>query len=633
MYRLTKALLVVSLLFIDRQLDNDILAQRNTFKQNYDYIVVGAGSAGSVVASRLTENPEISVLLIEAGGAAPVVSDMPAMTPKLWGSDIDWQIPITPQKHSHRAFSGQSAKLSQGKVMGGSGTINAMAYVRGFVKDYDDWELEYGVKGWNWSKVLPYFKRSENNTNHLLNRKYHGYNGPIHVVSIDKPRPINKLTMSAAQELGYNVIDLNDPNTEEGVAIQQMTMKDGSRFSSAKAYLWPAKDRPNLHIMAKSLVTKINFDNNRRAISVNIFRNKDKHMKYIRARNEIIVCAGAIHTPKLLMLSGIGPKDHLIDHQIPVVSDLPVGDNFHDTPGTVGVHFTVNQSLQSPDLSESDVSNYFLEGKGRLTHYEKTSIRLKTSAAIDNRPDIQIFGETGSWADFPDADSAAKALNIKPKIWNQYYRPYSGQSTITFTLLLNRPLSRGTIRLKSDNFNDNPIVNPNYYDNKHDIQSMVEGIKIAWSLGHTKVFRDLLDVKPFISPLPGCPAITDKVNKFNGKHLIPDKYLECMAKTLTISFTHLAGTCRMGADLTSDMPECLAPRYILAYPKSSADTDPTAVVTNRLKVRNVSGLRIVDSSVAPQVPSGAFYSPVLMIADRGSDIIIEDYNNLKSLSK
>ncbi|XP_054157434.1 glucose dehydrogenase [FAD, quinone]-like, partial [Oppia nitens] len=604
MYSLTKTLLAISLLVINRQRDNDLLVQRNTFQHNYDYIVVGAGSAGSVVASRLTENPDISVLLVEAGGAAPVVSDMPAMTPTLWGSDIDWRIPITPQKHSHRAFTGQSAKLSQGKVIGGSSIINAMAYARGFVKDYDDWELEFGANGWNWTQVLPYFKRSENNTNHSLNRKYHGFDGLLSVTSIDEPRPINKLTISAAQELGYNVIDFNDPNTEEGVAIQQMTLKDGSRFSSAKAFLWPARDRPNLHIMAKSLVTKINFDDNRRAISVDILSNENKHLK-ISARHEIIVCAGALNTPKLLMLSGIGFKQHLIDHQIPVVSDLPVGDNFHDTPVTFGVHFRVNQSLQSPDLLQSDVSDYFLKGKGRLTQFEKAAIRMKTSAAIDDRPDMQIFVETGSWANFPDADSAAKALNIKPEIWNQYYRPYSGQSTITFILLLNRPLSRGTVRLKSNDFYDNPIVNPNYYDNKQDIQSMVEGIKIAWNLGHTKLFRDSLDAKPFVSPLPGCPAITDSVNKTDGKHLMPNnEYFECLAKTLTITYTHLAGTCRMGAD-----------------------TDPAAVVTNRLKVRNVTGLRVVDSSVAPQVPSGAFYSSVLMIADRGSDLILEDYNN------
>ncbi|CAG2169708.1 unnamed protein product [Oppiella nova] len=225
MYSLAKTLLTVSLIVIDRQRDHDLLASRTTFDVQYDYVVVGAGSAGSVVAARLTENPHITVLLIEAGGAATVVSDMPAMTKSLWGSHMDWKFPISRQPNAYRGYQGNYGTLSQGMVIGGSSTINAMAYARGLPQDFDDWEMEFGLKGWNWSQVLPYFKRSEQNRDHTLSDRYHGFDGHLSVETIANPRLIHRTAIKAAQQLGYNEIDLNDPESSTGAAVQQMTIR------------------------------------------------------------------------------------------------------------------------------------------------------------------------------------------------------------------------------------------------------------------------------------------------------------------------------------------------------------------------------------------------------------------------
>ncbi|CAG2111790.1 unnamed protein product, partial [Medioppia subpectinata] len=590
---------------IERQREHNLLVGRKSFESQYDYIVVGAGSAGSVVAARLTQNADINVLLIEAGGPESVVSDMPAMTTSLWGSHMDWSIAIAAQANSYRAYQGYYGRLSQGKVIGGSSTINALAYARGLPQDYDDWDQVFGAKGWNWSEVLPHFKRSEDNSDHKLSDKYHGFDGQLTVESIDNPRLIHRTMMSATRELGYDEIDMNDPtNAGPGAAIQQRTVsvtKDGSRCSSATAFLRPVIDRPNLHIMANTLVTKINFDDNRTAVSVDIYR--DGQHSTVKANQEIIVSAGAVNTPKLLMLSGVGPGAHLKSLGIPVVADLPVGDNLHDNPIAFGIHFTLNTSKESAEVLESDVSEYFLEGKGRLSRFEKSVLRMRTSAAADQRPDVQIFADTGSLADIPDAQSAHQSLNLKPDVWHEFYWPFAGRSTVTFVPLLSRPLSRGTVRLASARFADQPVVDPNYYDNPRDIRSMVEGMKVGWSLGQTQAFVRTFDAKPFHIPVPGCQSHwPSESSLFEATFTPSDVYFECVAKTLTNSYTHLSGTCRMGAE-----------------------SDPKAVVDPRLRVVGVGRLRVVDASVAPQSPSGALYAGALMIAEMGSQFILNDY--------
>jgi len=377
------------------------------------------------------------------------------------------------------------------------------------------------------------------------------------------------------------------------------------RCSSAKAFLKPAKNRTNLHILANAMVTKINFDDNKRAVSVSII--KSNKQTTVRARKEIILSAGAINSAKLLMLSGIGPKSHLNEFNIPVIADLPVGHNFHDNPVTFGVHFTVNTTKKSTELLQRDVTEFFLNGTGPLSQFEKSVLRLSTNISIDKSwPDIQIFVDTGSLADFPNSEVAEKALNLKQDIWQKFYGPYSGQSTITFIPLLNRPQSRGRIKLKSNDISDDPIVDPNYFSDDNDLKSIVEGIKIALRLGQTKPFTDTFEAKPFATQLPNCKSFS---LSSKTPYLPSDQYLECMAKTLTNTFAHAAGSCRMG--------------FI---------NDTQSVVSSQLKVHGIRGLRVIDASVVPQSTSGALYATALMIGERGAQFVLKDYQISESLS-
>ncbi len=347
------------------------------------------------------------------------------------------------------------------------------------------------------------------------------------------------------------------------------------------------------------MVTKINFDNNKKAVSVSILKSGKETI--VKARKEIVLSAGAINSAKLLMLSGVGPKDHLNELNIPVMVDLPVGHNFHDNPITFGVHFTVNSTKKSPEILQKDITEFFLNGSGSLTQFEKSVLRLSTNYAVNNSwPDIQIFVDTGSLADFKSPEIAEKVLNIKQDIWQQFYRPYSGQSTITFIPLLSRPQSRGKIRLKSKNFSDDPIVDPNYFSNKIDLKILVEGMKIAYNLGQTKPFTDTFGAKPFQTQVPNCPS--NSLSSSSLPYIPSDEYLECVAKTLTNTYTHAAGSVRMGSI-----------------------SDKQSVVSSELKIHGIHGLRVIDASVVPQSTSGALYATALMIGERGVQFVLNDY--------
>jgi choline dehydrogenase-like flavoprotein len=397
------------------------------------------------------------------------------------------------------------------------------------------------------------------------------------------------------------------------------------------------------------LATKINFDNNKRAVSVTIL--KSGKVFTVKAQKEIILSAGAINSAKLLMLSGIGPKDHLKELNIPLVVDLPVGHNFHDQPMTFGVHFTINETQKSNELLQKDITEFFLNGTGVLAQFEKAVLRTSTKYETNKSwPDIQVFANPGSFADFQTAESAENALNIKQNIWQKFYKPYSGQSTISFVSLLSRPQSRGRIKLKSNNIRDDPIIDPNYFSNSIDLKTLVEGMKLGYILGQTKAFVDTFRAKPFRTQVPNCPSIS--FNSYSSFSLpsyssfypssassssssysysssyfysssysfssssssysshsssssapfIPsDEYLECVAKTLTNTFNHAAGTARMGSK-----------------------NDKKAVVSSELKVHGIHGLRVIDASVCPQATSGGLYATVLAIAEKGVHYILND---------
>ncbi|KAG8174745.1 hypothetical protein JTE90_012066 [Oedothorax gibbosus] len=314
----------------------------NTFKDEYDFIVVGGGSAGAVVASRLSEYTCVRVLLLEAGKSPPLLNDVPVLARNFWFTDIDWQYKTVPQKYCGDGLVNKQVLWPSGKGLGGSSLLNGMMYVRGNHKNYDDW-AKVGAKGWNYSEVLPYFKKLEDNKDY--NNEYHGVGGPV---TVHKPRyaaEVKESLLETSKLFGYEVLDSNGA-TQTGYYDHQANHRNGQRCSTAKAYLVPAEDRENLDIVTHAFVKKVVIENHQ-AVGVEFDHGGSSHT--VRAKREVIMSAGAVNSAQLLMLSGIGPKEHLQKLNIKVVEDLPVGDNFQDhnaTPIPIAVDSSVKTILQ-----------------------------------------------------------------------------------------------------------------------------------------------------------------------------------------------------------------------------------------------------------------------------------------------
>ncbi|CAG2179302.1 unnamed protein product, partial [Oppiella nova] len=369
-------LITVSILILQRQLSHNQLNKRNSWYDSYDYIVVGAGSAGAVVANRLTENPNINVLLLEAGGPQTLTTDIPVTWIGLLGSDIDWGYQTVPQQNYAMANNGR-VPLSRGRVIGGSSSINAMIYNRGNRRSYDDWAYTYGAKGWSFDEVLPYFMKSENNSDMRVvskNPGYHGTKGPVGISSDLNPQPIFQLYLKAMNELGFETIDVNGPKQVGTTIIQNfIDSNTGLRSSTGNAYIDPNPHPNNLHILTNAFVTKILFyDNpyNLRATGVQFDKNSKTYQ--VMAKKEIIISGGTINSPQLLMLSGIGPKDHLNQFGIPLKADLPVGDHLQDHPYVGPITPIIRNNVPinpMPELSITQLDQLLTNRSGPLSRF------------------------------------------------------------------------------------------------------------------------------------------------------------------------------------------------------------------------------------------------------------------------
>ncbi|GFQ90768.1 glucose dehydrogenase [Trichonephila clavata] len=308
----------------------------STFDSEYDYVIVGAGSAGSVVASRLSEDPCVKVLLLEAGGKTDPITEIPAAAFLLQHTEMDWEYLTVPQKRGAQGFKNNQLPYPRGKGLGGTSLLNFFMYVRGNRKDYDTWAAE-GATGWSWKEVFPYFLKSENNTDpDIANNGYHGTGGLLTVSSAQYNSTLMSAFAEAAAEMGYKYRDING-ESQTGFSNPQGTIRDGRRESTAKAFLIPAQDRKNLHIVNNAFVNKILINNKREAYGVEFVINGKVYT--VKTRKEVIVSGGAFNSPQILMLSGIGPKKHLQAHGIPVIADLPVGNNLQDHVGTTSLNF------------------------------------------------------------------------------------------------------------------------------------------------------------------------------------------------------------------------------------------------------------------------------------------------------
>ncbi|XP_037933196.1 glucose dehydrogenase [FAD, quinone]-like [Teleopsis dalmanni] len=565
------------------------------FYPEYDFIIIGGGSAGAVVANRLTEIRKWKVLLIEAGPDENEISDVPSLAAYLQLSKLDWQYKTEPSNKACLGMVNNRCNWPRGKVLGGSSVLNYMLYVRGNRYDYDHWE-SLGNPGWGYDNVLHYFKKSEDNRNpYLAKNQYHGRGGLLTVQESPWHSPLVAAFVEAGTEIGYENRDINGEK-QAGFMIAQGTIRRGSRCSTAKAFLRPIRLRKNFHLSMNSHVTKIHIEpDTMRAKSVEFVKN-GKVIR-IKARREIILSAGAINTPQIMMLSGIGPKQHLEKHGIRVMQDLPVGENMQDHVGMGGMSFLVDKPVaivQDRFNPTAITFQYVLRERGPMTTLGGVEglafVHTPYSNSSIDWPDIQFHMAPASI----NSDNGArvkKVLGLKESVFQEVYKPIANKDTWTIMPLLLRPRSRGWVRLRSANPFHYPLINANYFDDPIDAKVLVEGAKIALRVAAAKVFKQF-GSRVHRKPLPNC-----KKHKF-----LSDAYLECQVRTISMTIYHPCGTTKMG------------PAW-----------DPEAVVDPRLRVYGIRGLRVIDASIMPTISSGNTNAPVIMIAEKGADLIKEDW--------
>lgn len=523
-----------------------------------DYIIVGAGPAGCVLANRLSEDPSVSVLLVEAGGRDwhPLIH-MPAGFAKMTKGIASWGWSTVPQKH----MKGRVFWYTQAKVIGGGSSINAQIYTRGNARDYDGWAQEEGCTGWSYREVLPYFKRAENNERYA--NDYHGYGGPLGVSNPIAPLPICEAYFRAAQEMGIPFNPDFNGERQEGVGYYQLTQKNARRSSAAVAYLNPVRARKNLTIRTGVLVTRVVVEKGR-AIGVEIVDKPGGQPEVLHANAEVIVSSGAIGSPKLLQQSGIGPADHLKSVGVKPVHDLPgVGSNMQDHLDLFAIcectgDFTYD-SYAKPHKTVWAGIQYLLLKKGPAASslFETGGFWYADPTAAS--PDIQFHLGLGSGIE-------AGVEKLK-------------NAGVTLNSAFLRPRSRGTVRLKNADPAEMPQIDPNYWADPYDRQMSIKGLRLA---------REILRqpaLKSFIlrEVLPGPKVGSD------------EEIVDYACRTAKTDH-HPVGTCRMGHD---DM----------------------AVVTPELKLRGIEGLRVCDASVMPRVPSSNTNAPTVMVGEKGADLI------------
>ena len=519
----------------------------------HDYVIVGAGSAGCVLANRLSEDPSVRVLLLEAGGKDRSLKvKIPAAFPKQFHTKLDWDFATEPEPH----VDGRSLFIPRGKMLGGCSSMNAMLYVRGRPLDYDSWEAQ-GAPGWGYRDVLPYFVKSEDNVRGAS--EFHGAGGELRVSEQRSPRPMNRRFLAASEAAGIPQIrDYNGPE-QDGASIAQVTQLGGQRFSAADAFLRPVLGRPNLEVRTNVTVLGIEFDGDR-AVGVRLRRGR-RGEEVAGAEREVVLSAGAIGSPHLLLLSGVGPAEELRAAGVEVRHDLPgVGRNLQDHPFVTMIwEVSDRQTLYGADKPKP-LAEWLLRRSGPL------------SSTV-----AEVFAFTRTRGGLPAAD-------IQFHMGAAYFEDhgqetYDGHCMVIAPVLVS-PKARGQVWLRSADPMAKPRIVTNALSDAEDVESMVAGMRLAREIAEQAPLKEIVvkELKP-------------------GAGSTHREELEADLRRRLMLIYHPVGTVRM------------------------SDTHEQAVVDSQLRVHGLHGLRVIDASVMPRITGGNTNAPTIMIAERGADLI------------